>query len=30
VRDPKLRQELTRADKAEKIVGLIREAEARM
>jgi mannitol/fructose-specific phosphotransferase system IIA component (Ntr-type) len=30
LRDPKLRQNLLTADKAEKVVGLIREAEAQM
>src|SRR5438105_11848607 len=30
VRDPKLRQNLTTADKPEKVVALIREAEAKM
>jgi mannitol/fructose-specific phosphotransferase system IIA component (Ntr-type) len=30
VRDPKLRQDLTRADKPEKVIALIREAEANM
>jgi len=30
VRDPKLRQNLTTADKPEKVLALIREAEARM